>query len=236
MNAKISDIRTANILNVSPAQMAQKMSAHASATLCYMPPEVLIGSPTYTSKVDIYSFGVMIIHVLCGRWPIPTDRDVFHHDRKNAASNTLAPISEIDRRTEYLRDVDQAHPLMGLISQCLDKTPTHRPRASEILHQIDTIAPPIPEAIESLQHLVGRIQSQQSEIEAKQSQIESLTSQTQSSQSEVETLRAEVRRLSLQIPQNLMDNSDKAKMQQSCPRPHPPRQRTRSQVTMNWYV
>ena len=229
MNAKISDIGMANILNMTPAQMAQKMSTHASGSLCYMSPEALMSQPAYTSRADSYSYGVVIIHVLCGRWPIPTD--VSLHDRKNTDSDMQAPISEIDRRAEYLRDIDQAHPLMGLISQCLNKTPTHRPSASEILHRIDTIIPTIPETnhkMESLQHLVGRIQSQQTEIEAKQSQIESLTSQTRARQSEVEALRAKVRRLSMQIPQT--ENSDKASARQSWPRPHPPMRRTQSQV------
>ena len=69
MNGKISDLGVAKILNITPAQMTQRMSTQAPGTPCYMPPEALLAKPTYTSKIDSYSYGIMMIHVLCGRWP-----------------------------------------------------------------------------------------------------------------------------------------------------------------------
>ena len=225
MSGKISDLGVAKILNLTPAQMTQRMSTQAPGTPCYMPPEALMARPTYTSKIDSYSYGVMVIHVLCGRWPFPAD--AFRPDPQNP--DVLVPVTELDRRAEYLRDIDQDHPLMRLISQCVSNAPTRRPEASEILRQITATASRVPERhqnkIEMLQHWEGRVQSQQTEIQEKQSQIESLTAQTQSKQSqikslvsqtqtlqsqnesltaqnqaEVESIRAEVERLSVRSP------------------------------------
>ena len=38
-------------------------------------------STGYTSKIDSFSFGVLILHVLCGEWPFPTD--AFQYDARN---------------------------------------------------------------------------------------------------------------------------------------------------------
>ena len=183
MSGKISDLGVAKILNLTPAEMTQRMSTQVPGTPCYMPSEALMAKPTYTSKIDSYSYGVMVIHVLCGRWPFPND--AFRPDPRNP--DVMLPVLELDRRAEYLRDIGQDHPLMGLISQCLNNAPTRRPEASEILRQITATASGVPEKhqnkIEMLQHWEG--------------QIESLTAQNQA---EVEALRAEVERLSVRSP------------------------------------
>ena len=169
MTGKISDLGVAKILNLTPAQMTQRMSTQAPGTPCYMPPEALRARPTYTSKIDSYSYGVMVIHVLCGRWPFPDD--AFRPDPRNP--DVMLPVLELDRRAEYLRDIGQDHPLMGLISQCLSNAPTRRPEASEILRQITATASRVPERhqnkIEMLQQnesLAVRIQTLQSQIDS----------------------------------------------------------------------
>ena len=115
MNAKISDLGVAKILNLSPAQMTQMTQTKAPGTPCYMPPEALIAKPKYTSKLDIYSYGVLIIHTLCGRWPFPGE--AFHLDPRNPG--TIIPVSEVECRAEYLQEIGNDHPLMGVICQCL---------------------------------------------------------------------------------------------------------------------
>jgi len=100
MNAKISDLGVAKILNLSPARMTQMTQTKAPGTPCYMPPDALTAKPKYTSKIDIYSYGVPIIHTLCGRWPFP--EDVFRHDPQNP--DAMIPISEVERRAEYFKE------------------------------------------------------------------------------------------------------------------------------------
>ena len=183
MNAKISDLGVAKILNLSPAQMTQMTQTKAPGTPCYMPPEALIAKPKHTSKLDIYSYGVLIIHTLCGRWPIPGE--AFRQDQRNPG--TIIPVSEVERRAEYLQEIGNDHPLMGLIRQCLSNSPAHRPEAPALLERVNTIfstlSQPFTDRVEMFQHIQN---------------LQSLTTENQQKQSEIDFLRVEVERLSVQ--------------------------------------
>ena len=242
MNGKISDLGVAKILNITPAQMTQRMSTQAPGTPCYMPPEALLAKPTYTSKIDSYSYGVMMIHVLCGRWPFPAD--AFRPDPQNP--DGLVPVSEIDRRADYLQDISPTHPLRGLIRQCLSNFPNRRPEASEILRQITDVMSRASLTHQSKMEMQTRINSMEvrinfmegqlkqlntrvkqlstenkqlsTENQEKQSQIESLVAQKQS---EVDAFRAEVERLSVKAHKKNKD-SENSLQRQPPPVSHPP--------------
>ena len=197
MNAKLSDLGVAKILNLTPARMTQMTQTKAPGTPCYMPPEALTAKPKYTSKIDVYSYGVLIIHTLCGRWPFPGD--AFRPDARNP--DAIIPASEVERRAEYLQEIGNDHPLMAVIHQCLSNIPARRPEAPALLDQVNTILSALPQQftnrVEMLQEFEARIQSKQSRIDSMQTEIDSLT---QSKQSEIESLRAEVERLSVRSP------------------------------------
>ena len=191
MNAKISDLGVAKILNLTPTQMTQ---TKAPGTPCYMPPEALTAKPKYTSKIDVYSYGVLIIHTLCGRWPFP--EDAFRPDPQNPEA--IIPVSEVERRAEYLQEIGNDHPLMTTIHQCLSNVPAQRPEAPALLDQINTILSALPQPftnrVEMFQQFEARIQTL---MDTKQSEIDS---HTQRNESEIESLRAEVEGMSVQSP------------------------------------
>ena len=157
--------------------MTQMTQTKAPGTPCYMPPEALTAKPKYTSKIDIYSYGVLIIHTLCGRWPFP--EGVFRPDPQNP--DTMIPISEVERRAEYLQEIGNDHPLMTVICQCLSNSPAQRPEAQTLLDQVNTILSTLPQQftnkVEMLQQFEARIQTltaaKQLEINSKQLEIES---------------------------------------------------------------
>ena len=183
MNAKLSDLGVAKILNLTPARMTQMTQTKAPGTPCYMPPEALTAKPKYTTKIDVYSYGVLIIHTLCGRWPFPGD--LFRPDPQNP--DTIIPVSEVERRAEYLHKIGNDHPLMAPICQCLSNVPAQRPEAPVLLDRVNTILSALPvNRVKMLQQFQVHIQSKQSEID--------------SNQSEIESLRAKVERLSVRSP------------------------------------
>ena len=201
MNAKLSDLGVAKILNLTPARMTQMTQTKAPGTPCYMPPEALTAKPKYTSKIDIYSYGVLIIHTLCGKWPFP--EGVFRPDPQNP--DTMIPISEVERRAEYLQKIGDGHPLMAMIHQCLSNVPAKRPDSQTVLEQINTILSVLPQPFTNRLKMLQQLQTMVHQFEARiqtltdtyQSEIDSLT---QNKQSEIESLRAEVERLSVQSP------------------------------------
>ena len=118
MNAKISDLGVARILDISP-QKAFQMTA-APGTPAYMPPEVMIVCPVYNSSVDIFSYGIMIIHVFSSKWPEPHLEQVCVKDGK------MVPFSEAERRENYLKIMGEDHPLMDLVLKCIHNDPSKR--------------------------------------------------------------------------------------------------------------
>ena len=197
MNAKLSDLGVAKILNLTPARMTQMTQTKAPGTPCYMPPEALTAKPKYTTKIDVYSYGVLIIHTLCGRWPFP--EDVFRPDPQNP--DAMIPISEVERRAEYLQEIGNDHPLMAVINQCLSNAPVWRPEATALLDQVNTImsafSQQLTNRVEMLQQFEARVQTLTAANQSMQSEIDSLTRRNQS---EIESLRTEVERLSVRSP------------------------------------
>ena len=211
MNAKLSDLGVAKILNLTPARMTQMTQTKAPGTPCYMPPEALTAKPKYTSKIDIYSYGVLIIHTLCGRWPFPGN--AFRSDPRNP--DTMIPTTEVERRAEYLQEIGNDHPLMAVIRLCLSNAPPQRPEAKALLDRVNTILSTLSqpftnrvEMLQQLQTLTDENQSKQSEIDSKQSEIDTkqseidtkhseIVSLTWRNQTEIEHLTAELERLSV---------------------------------------
>ena len=127
MRAKISDIGVAKILSMTPAKINQLTNCPGKPP--YMPPEALKEDPEYSTKTDCFSMGVMILHVLCGKWPIPIPSRV-DQGKQPAFS------SEVELRERYLQQVESNHPLLELIRRCLDNEPPQRPTADQILFKI----------------------------------------------------------------------------------------------------
>ena len=198
MNAKLSDLGVAKILNLTPARMTQMTQTKAPGTPCYMPPEALTAKPKYTLKIDVYSYGVLIIHTLCGRWPFP--EDAFRPDPGNP--DAIIPVPEVERRAEYLREIGNDHPLMAVIRQCLSNVPARRPEAPALLDRVNTVLSELSQPfmftnrIEMLQQFETRIQTLIAANQSKQSDIDTNKYEMDSKQSEIESLKTKIKKLS----------------------------------------
>ena len=142
MRAKVSDLGVAKILDLSPAQMTQMTKC--PGTPAYMPPEALDPDPTYDVKLDCFSYGVLMLHIFSGRWPLPC--------RPNHVSpedpNQLVPLSEAERREEYLQGMGKEHPLKQLILECLSNNPGDRPDMEVVLERVREILVQFPPSFE----------------------------------------------------------------------------------------
>ena len=101
--AKVSDYGTVNFL--------QQLETVGPGSPCYAAPEAEF--PTQqTSKMDIFSFGALLLEMLTGELPAPDDRprllEAVHHQ-----------------------------PLLRLIQRCLSVNRKDRPRASDIISELD---------------------------------------------------------------------------------------------------
>ena len=131
MKAKIADLGVAKILNLTPHQVSRVVhNTQAPGTASYMPPEALIPNPKYNTSIDVFSLGIMIIHVLSGLWPEPEGVPI------RMEQGTMIPVSEAERREKSLNAIRKDHPLMKLIKKCIDNDPSVRPHVKSIIPQI----------------------------------------------------------------------------------------------------
>ena len=126
-SAKISDLgvsRLANTFNLTKAP----------GNAIVMPPEALKDNPVYDHKLDVFSYGCLILHVLTGQVPQPTNQFVPEPGRKNS----FTKVPEWDRRSSYIKNIPRKNELLHLAKQCLTDAPG-RPEMIEALQFIQQI-------------------------------------------------------------------------------------------------
>jgi hypothetical protein len=128
IRAKISDLGVARILNFSPQKVTHLTKA--PGTPAFMPPEVMIADPKYDTSVDVFSYGILMIHILSGQIPIPQIEPI------RTEGDRLIPVSEAERRESFLEAIGKDHPLMELILKCIHNNPGMRTNTSEIISQL----------------------------------------------------------------------------------------------------
>ena len=132
--AKIADLGVAKILNVSPTHPMATMTKQPG-TLAYMPPEATSSKPKYTTKLDIFSFGVLALHTFTNKWPLPTEQ--FVESPENC--DLFKRVPETDRRRRYLQEMGDDHTHTRLVLSCLTDDPEPRPPAEEVLESLRKI-------------------------------------------------------------------------------------------------
>ena len=90
------------------------LKTKAPGAIPFMPPEVLHEKPRYTDKMDVFSFGVLMLEIASLREPLP---NLFG----------IGTTSEKIRRKGDLDHLKDDHPLKPLILKCLEDDPARRP-------------------------------------------------------------------------------------------------------------
>ena len=134
MTAKISDLGMASTLNLTPLQASHVTQTPGIST--FMPPEVMVANSKYSTSIDEFSYGILMIHVLSGRWPDP------QVGLTRLESEKSIPIPEAKRRDIFLQIIGRDHPLMSLILKCIDNDPEQR------IHDITIIVDTLKKMVE----------------------------------------------------------------------------------------
>ncbi len=152
MRAKIADLGVARIVDINPAKLTA-----APGTPSYMPPEAFIAQPVYNAKLDIFSFGNLIIHLAIQVWPIPLI-EMHRADTDEPGKFTL--VSEIERRGAYFSKMGAQHPLKAMATRCLQNDPRLRPTTAEVVNELEAVAaadpPPFPNNLDMLRELASK--------------------------------------------------------------------------------
>ena len=121
MVAKIADLGQAKI--DSKYATRQQQLSQVPGNDDHMPPEAWLDNPVYNDSLDVFSFGVVMLHTLTHEWPKPLGR---------FKTSTTVRL-EVDRRKDYLDKISNS-PLQPLVVQCLSQEPGDRPSTTDIFH------------------------------------------------------------------------------------------------------
>ena len=69
MRAKLADLGVSKILDAHP--LSGGIHTICPGTQVVMPPEALVENPSYTTKLDVFSFGTLVLHVVNHEFPRP---------------------------------------------------------------------------------------------------------------------------------------------------------------------
>ena len=109
-------------------------------TLFYMPPEALKEKPLHTDKLDVFSFGVVLIQILTCQFPDPADRfttmQIPDPKKKKHTIEAQVAVKEVERRQNHISLV-QGSPLLQLSLACLEDRHEDRPLASTVCTQLE---------------------------------------------------------------------------------------------------
>lgn len=136
MVAKIADLGVARILDFTPRRAMQL--TQAPGTAAYMAPETLAQNPSYNTKMDIFSFGVLALHLVSQVWPVPTE------PVRVMPNGKLLPVSEIDRRRAQFELMGSDHCVHELAMQCLQNDPTQRPEIGKVVSTLENLQTKFP--------------------------------------------------------------------------------------------
>ena len=185
MTAKISDLGVARILNLTPLQVSRM--TQTPGTPAYMPPEVMVANPKYDTSVDEFSYGIMMIHMFSGRWPEPQVGPI-----RAEPGGRMIPVSEAERREEFLRAIGNDHPLMDLICKCIDNYVQSRAHASEIVERLADMVLQFPASFANRLEMLRRIEADGEEKRALTEEGERKDRVIQQKEDEISLHREEV--------------------------------------------
>ena len=124
-HAKISDLGVSRLLT-NHVSLNPRIYSHVAPEVQLMDRTAFIQPTKRATKLDVFSFGNVMINVLTGEFPVATsERD------KNGKHRT-----EVERRTDLLVKIQESKE-KDLIIRCLDNNPDHRPTADELVHYFE---------------------------------------------------------------------------------------------------
>ena len=164
--AKITDFGMSKLATGNPRMTALTL---CPGNLLYMSPEALDEVKSYTAKLDIFSFGVIVIQILTRQFPNPTDRFRTVHVPQLSGKEVREIVPETERRQAHLQLIPDTHSLKPLALQCLKKE-MQRPSALQLSERLSELKQ-APQYTESMHQAQNSSEIQQLEQQLRDQRI-----------------------------------------------------------------
>ena len=125
--AKISDLGVSRMADTFKRQQLTKAPGNDDV----MPPEAFEDNPIYDHKLDVFSYGCLILHVFTHRWPKPTAQYMPSISPSRIGSFDL--VTEWNRRSKYTTGMSSDNPFFSFAKSCLDNDPKKRRTMSDAI-------------------------------------------------------------------------------------------------------
>ena len=152
---KVSDFGMSRAIN--PSALSRKSSI--KGTLAFMAPEALHDSPRYNEKLDVFSFGNVVISTLTHEWPNPGPPTEYEGD-------VFVAVTELQRREHYVVSftAQEQQLFLPIVSQCLENRPDKRPSSVMLVQELRLIESTLPRG----GHVAAPIEHLQQQLSAKE--------------------------------------------------------------------
>ena len=168
--AKVTDFGMSKLMDMN---LRMTPLTQVPGTPAYMPPETLIASPQYSSKLDCFSHGVLALQIMTRNFPNPGEatRYVEIQDPRFPTGRVLVQYPEIERRKKDIDLIEPSHPLLPIALHCLKDRDTERPSADELCGRLASLKRE-PRYTHSVEQTRGHVQRLQEEITMKDDELE----------------------------------------------------------------
>ena len=132
--AKVTDFGMAKLLGEDP----RLTPTYCPGTNGYMSPGALAEPPSYTTKLDIFSCGVLFVQLITRKFPNPLPRTYTLQisDPRVPSGRVLVVVPELERRKEHLDLISPTHPLLMVALDCLKDKEDPRPTAEQLCSRL----------------------------------------------------------------------------------------------------
>ena len=162
-------------------------ATYCPGTMGYMSPEALQDPPAYTTKLDIFSCGVLHIQIITRKFPDPGPRmhRIEINDPRVPLGRVEVSVPERERRRSHIDLIDPTHPLLRIALDCLKDKEGERPSAEQLCSCLAALKE-APRYQESLQQAQQAAQSLHNGTEAQPEPQRELLQQNQELQQQLE--------------------------------------------------
>ena len=128
VRAKITDFGMSKLASVNPRMTPMTL---CPGNVQYMSPEALEEPPFYTDKLDVFSFGVLLVQITTRQFPNPGPRFQVISVPNYPDGTIRMTVPETQRRSVHLKLIADTHPLKAIAMGCLKgKEREQRPSSS----------------------------------------------------------------------------------------------------------
>ena len=139
LQAKVTDFGMTRAMD--PSKMSRKSSM--KGTQAFMSPEALVDPPKYDEKLDVFSYGNVVIIMVTHKWPNP-------QQPTRLEGKQLIAVSELECRQQYLVlfTPKESELFLPIVGPCLQNDPTMRPTSIQLVTQMRGIEESHPRRVE----------------------------------------------------------------------------------------